>query len=153
MDDAIRGKRTVEALTKLGKKIGVPFGTIYYWHKKNTVRIGGSTPLTSSRSGGLPDGHSPSIRVQKGQVACLHGLILAGVPYLMACKVAGVHHERMAPYVSRDWRRGRHPIPLKRLPAFQRKAYELFRHTMPRDQAYLIATKTVRRRPYYRYSP
>lgn len=93
-----------------------------------------------------------SIRVMKGQKAAMYGLMLAGIPYLVSCKIVGVHHERMQPYVARDWRRGRHPIPLKELPRYQRKAYEMLRNELGPAAAYAQALTTKRKRAHYRYS-
>lgn len=93
-----------------------------------------------------------AIRVQKGQAAAVHGLILCGLRYLDACNIVGVWHRKMDPYVRPDWRRGRHPKSLRSLPSYQRKVYEILRPTIGRERAYLEATRTKRKRPNYVYS-
>ncbi len=90
-------------------------------------------------------GTRQSIRVMRGQKAAIHGLILAGIPYLTGCKIVGVHHERMQPYVARDWRRGRHPLPVKSLPPFQRKIYDIMVLAVGGDAAYDAAINTKRK--------
>ena len=37
MADAIRDSRKVAAFSILAKKIGVPFGTLYHWHREQYI--------------------------------------------------------------------------------------------------------------------
>jgi hypothetical protein len=46
------------------------------------------------------------IRVTAGQRAAVCALALIGVGFVEACRIVGCGHDRMRPYVPRDWRRG-----------------------------------------------
>lgn len=42
-------------------------------------------------------------RVTNGHRAAVCGLILAGVPFVAASRIVGVHHERIRPYIPDDF--------------------------------------------------
>lgn len=81
------------------------------------------------------------IRVTKGQQAAIHGLILAGVGYVNACKIVGGGAVRMRPYVGDEWRRSTLPVPLRKMTPKQYRLYRKLREETDRTAAFAEAMR------------
>lgn len=67
-------------------------------------------------------------RVANGQRAAICGLILAGVPFVAACRVAGASRKRVRPYIPDDWLK--QPLP-KRVRDMSLAEVRLYRKLQP----------------------
>ncbi len=84
--------------------------------------------------------------VMKGQVALVCGLVIAGVPYEKACRVALVGRERMRSYVPASYRQTPMtplPVPVRKMTDEQRRLYIKMRTAGAwRDDAFAEVMRT-----------
>lgn len=74
-------------------------------------------------------------RVTNGQRAAVCGLILAGVPFVTACRVAGASRERVRPYIPDDWLKQPLPKRVRDMSDAERRLYRKLQPIVGRTQA------------------